>query len=591
MTSIASAQEVWAELLVDALVASGVTHVVQSPGSRSTPLVLALAARTDVQVIEVIDERAAGFVALGIGRATGRPAALLCTSGSAPTHYFPALVEADAAGVPLVVLTTNRPFALQRSGESQTIDQTKLFGDRVRLFADLGEPSPKELDLRAMRRLVAQAVFASRAPQPGPVHLDARFVKPLEPVLEPSPADMAHRASADELRARGVPRFFDSDRRVARGAVEALASRVKHASRPVLVAGPMPARADFAASVRSLHEATGIPVFADATSNVRFSDGSAPYLGVLDALYRSPEARRALAPDLVLQVGRTPVATGFAKLATEHPIDIALLGDGSFLDPHARASLVLHGDPANTLLELAAVLGGQLVGDARFRANLAAIEADARESVRDLAMDASGSATEPAAVRALASALPADARLVLGNSLSVRTVDGWVSPGQARVEVDSQRGASGIDGLVAGFVGATLATAKPSALLLGDVSLAHDLGSLALLRRLEVPAVVMVIDNGGGRIFEQLPIAARMPEAMTRFTTPPEIDFAVVGAALGLRATRIDRDAALVDALARAFATPGATLIHVVVPNDDATRRNAALFRAVDASVRRRLAR
>lgn len=577
MATPTDTQAVWAELMIDALASSGVGHVVLSPGSRSTPLVVALDAEPRLCVHDVVDERSAAFVALGIARATGVPAALVCTSGSAVAHYHPAVAEAAASSLPLVVLSANRPFAFQRAGESQTIDQTKLFGDAVRFFADLGEPSPRAFDLRAMRRVVAQAVSVARGPNPGPVHLDARFVKPLEPPLVP---DATHSALAAEIRARGVARIHPARSTATDEAIDRLVSTFATARRPIVVVGPR-RTADLGDGLAELADVFGVPVFVDPTSNHRFGARPGLYLGATDAIFRSPRVLGDSAPDLVLQIGRAPVASGYAKLCTERaPASIAIDAH-DYLDPWSLASDVVLGDAPDTLARLVRRLRETGVAlDPEWATGLRALDAFAFEEAARLAR--AGGLTEGGIARALVAALPDGGRLVLGNSLAVREVDDYVPPSEKRVHVLSQRGASGIDGLVAGLVGAQLASPAPSALLIGDVSLSHDLGSLTLLRRVSSPTVVLVVDNGGGRIFEQLPIATRMPAAMSHFATPPEVDFASVARSLGLRAVSVDSDASLRASLDDAVSVPSATLVHVRVSEHGADEQNRALFRAVD---------
>lgn len=588
MTRPPEAQEVWARLLVDALVESGVEDVVLSPGSRSTPLVLALVADGRPRIVDVIDERTAGFVALGMARVTGKPAALVCTSGSAPSHYFPALIEAEASRIPLVVVSANRPFALQRAGESQTIDQTKLFSDHVRFFADLGEPSSLPGDLRSMRRVVAQAVFASRHPIAGPVHLDARFVKPLEPVAHGASLELASLEAA--LREVPPPRFHAALAAPSPDAIAELVGRIRQSERPMVVAGPaLPTESCLAALV-DLHRCAGLPIYVEASSGARFGAGADRFSGALDAVFRADAARESLAPDFVLQVGRTPIASSFGRLAAERGIEIASIDESSFLDPWCRATLVVHGSRELVLSALGReLMNGELALDLHWARTLSRLDASAFDFAAKLAADDPRS--EGAVVRAVVESLPHDARLVLGNSLAIREVDAWVAPSERPLEVVSQRGASGIDGLVAGLVGAQLAAPRPSALLLGDVSFAHDLGALPLLTRVEAPTVVIVVDNGGGRIFEQLPVATRAPSAMSHFVTPPGLDIVAVASAMGLRAVSVHDATELRTRITDAMAFAGASVLVVEVPESGASTQNRALWNAVDRAVREEVER
>lgn len=543
----------WARGLCAALAACGVVRFVVSPGSRSTPLALAAHGLDPSRVSVVVDERAAGFFALGLARAAGEPVALICTSGTAGAHYLPALIEASLVHVPLVVVTADRPIELAHAGASQTIDQDKLFGDHVRASFEIGAPDGAAL--AQLPAIAARVVGAARSPLPGPVHVNARFRKPLEP--QPgAPATPQLRAPA---------RFFPGRVEASDAALEAVASFLLSGERPLIVAGPRRYGArpgdvgSLAASAAAL-VALGVPTVGEATSGLSLRAGlCAPLSALLVGRADAPELR----PDRVLELGLFPVARGYQELVATLPR--ALVALGAPLDPVGNAELAVAADPEGFLAALLRRLSareGELARFASTRAAFAARLASGSETLRarlrDEAtrVDPSAPLTEPAIAWELANALGAGV-LCVGQSLSVRDLDDTgafaLNPG---CEVLHQRGAAGIDGLLAGAVGARAATSsgRPVALLYGDVSALHDLGSFALLREARGPLVIVAVDNDGGRIFEELPIAKSpaATEAFDRlFLTRPGGVVADVARALGVDSEQVGERGALRAALAR----------------------------------------
>lgn len=578
----------WARLFVRALGSSGVRDVVVSPGSRSTPLVLAIAEDASLRVHVVIDERAAAFFALGQARANGRPSALVCTSGTAAAHYLPAVVEADAAGVPLVVVTADRPWEAHDCGASQTIEQVKLYGGFVRHAVDVAQPDRSRAALRAVQRVAAQAAAASLGTRPGPVHVNLRFRKPLEPVAvaTPEPFGPEVEALVEQGPPRVVPAVSEPDPR----GIDELAARLASAERGLLVCGPSPAwTTDLRAAATDLARRAGLVVLAEATSQVRFGEpAGAATCAWFDALLRAPGVRAQLAPDVVVELGAPATSSAWAAFAAAlGDVPRFVLAPGGHPDPLGSARSILHGDPARALRALAARLGDGARETPWTRAWSRLDEAAGRAVVAEVD---GGSFGEGAAVRRFVASLPGGASLAVGNSLPVRHLDTYVTAGGRAIPVLSQRGAAGIDGLVAGAAGSCAASRAPVGLVLGDVSFAHDAAGLATARALEEPLVVLVLDNGGGRIFDQLPIAGAAPEGVLRrfFTTPIELDFEAIARAYGARYADVGDAASLDRALAEAFARRGATVVVARVGGDEAARvarLRAAVAEAAEAAL------
>ncbi|MBL8621595.1 MAG: 2-succinyl-5-enolpyruvyl-6-hydroxy-3-cyclohexene-1-carboxylic-acid synthase [Myxococcales bacterium] len=565
----AAIQTAWVDLIVASLADAGVTHVVLSPGSRSTPLALALARAPRLARRVVIDERSAGFVALGAARASGQPAALICTSGTAPAHYAPAVIEASLAGVPLIVVSADRPTALHGAGASQTIDQQRLFGGFVRRFDDLGVADGGAVALAAARRKVFQAVLAARGPSPGPAHLNVPLVKPLEPAPPVTAAEHAAVAEVARLIALPPPVAAPSRLRVADAALADAAARLAAAPRGVILAtAASVARAADRAAVAALARATGYPIVAEAGSQLRFAPRADDVVVVEHGgLIAASPLGAALAPSLVLQLGGEPVAMAWPRLAADAAR--VIVADGGWPDGDSRADALLLGEVADTLTRLAAALPAPSAGWAA-----AWRDADRRVAAAMTAARAwPGPWGEPELLARVVAGLADGALLAIGNSLPIRVID-EVPATTADVRVLTQRGAAGIDGLIAGAAGAAWASGRPTTLVLGDVAFAHDVGSLATLAGL--PVTVVVVDNRGGHIFDDLPLAAAGVDAAVYrelWLTPPALDPVAVAAGFGVAATSVRNPDELAAAWSRGGAGP--RLIHAVVAADGARATRA----------------
>ena len=582
------AQADWAEHIVAGLIDARVTHFVVSPGSRSTPLVLALqnaalqnaalekSARRALQIDESIDERSAAFFALGRVRATGEASALVCTSGTAGAHYLPAMMEAAAMGLPLIALTADRPPELQECGANQTVDQHGLFAPHARTI-ELGAANGTKRGLRAARRRTQQAAAQALAIPGGPVHLNAKFRKPLEPSEGRTPTPIGTATQIYTPVAQPAPE-----------AIEAIVTACE--GRGLIALGPdSRAGASRAAKIKELGARLGYPIIADVTSQV----ACAKTFSLEDAALRSPRFEqdadgnaRADAPEVVLQFGRAPISKGFELFCERNEgLRRVVIDPLGFPDPHGTAALLVQANIDHVLDALLARVPIERREDALSR-RVATLEARAEE-LRSLASPAAA-LNEPNVARAVMSALTPRDQLVVGNSLVARHLDRWSGAGSEH-RVISQRGVSGIDGLIAGATGAASAIDQGGAtfLLLGDVSFLHDLASLALTRACRSPLVIVVINNDGGRIFEELPIAKRgdlSESVLTRFTTPHGM---TLQKAAELFSASYAQPAS-VDALRRALRDArerGCSVIEAVVPPSEARELFASLCSHVGAAL------
>ena len=581
----------WARLFLRSAAAAGVTDVVLSPGSRSTPLTIAAATTPEIRAHVIVDERQAAFFALGQARVTGRPSLLLCTSGTAGAHWLPALIEASQSFLPLLAVTADRPWELQGCAAPQTIDQLKLFGDHVRHFADLGLPDPSPGALGAVPRIAAQAVARALGPVPGPVHINARFRKPLEPVDVAGPE--AFQPLVDALLARGPTRVLAPRVRADEAAIREIAALAASTSRGLLVCGPAPlASADGREAILDLARATGFPLLAEGPSQLRFGgdrDGVVA-ISAFDALLRVPALRARLAPELVIELGAPPTSAGYAQLLAERPaLPRFVVAPYGWNDPHGSAAALVVADPIEAAPRIAARVR-DLKGPSRpARSAWAGALAEADQRALELAARAlAGEAlSEGSIARAVVASCPEGAILAIGNSTPVRDLDAYCPASARSLRVLHQRGASGIDGLLSGAAGARSVSSAPVALLLGDLSLLHDLTGLGLLRRVAAPFVAVVVQNGGGRIFDHLPIAASWEaEPFERyFATPEPVRFDHAAAAFGVAYARAATRAELSAALTAAWSADVPTLIEAVAPPREGAKKIAKLWSDLGAEL------
>jgi 2-succinyl-5-enolpyruvyl-6-hydroxy-3-cyclohexene-1-carboxylate synthase len=548
-----------ASALVEELGRCGVRDAVLSPGSRSTPLALALWRQPAIETRVIVDERSAGYFAVGAAQATGAPVVVVCTSGTAAANLHPAVCEADEAAVPLIVLTADRPPELRGIGAGQTIDQLALYGSATRWFCEVGTHEADDAGLLHLRSVACRAFAAAAGdPRPGPVHLNVAWRDPLGP--EPRPDDVtASTALALEGRTGGRPltTVAAPPSPPAEELVGALAERLAAAPRGLIVAGRMADRSAVE-PIAALAVATGYPILAEPTSQLRFG----PHDRGLVVSHYEPIARarpRELIPELVLRFGEMPTCKPLRQWLTDPPgaVQLVIDPDRGWNEPTRIAGAIVRADPA----QLAATLAERVDGDPDptwAGAWLAAAKSAGEAIENELAgLD---EVTEPG-IHAALGRLYADGDLVYtASSMPIRDQEAFLTGGPAEVRFLANRGANGIDGLISSGIGAAAATERPTWIVTGDLGLFHDMNALAALRHAKGPVRIVVLDNDGGGIFEFLPQAGQIAreEFEAILGTPLGLDPERVAALHGIPYERVTDPSQL--------AASGATaLIHVPV--------------------------
>jgi 2-succinyl-5-enolpyruvyl-6-hydroxy-3-cyclohexene-1-carboxylate synthase len=554
-TSIMTATDTYLLLraFCDELARSGMEHACTSPGSRCAPIVLSLARERRIRSWSHIDERSAAFFALGAAKASGRPVAITCTSGTAAANFAPAVIEARWARVPLIVMTADRPPELREVGAGQAIDQLKLYGDAVKWFFEVGVHDATPERLRWIRTLACRAYWTALEGPPGPVHLNFPLREPL--VLDESlPVDKTARGA-------GHPYVIVEPPHVAAAAE---GPGAHPSGRLVIVAGegtPDPVGlASFAARA-------GIPLLADPLSGAR-RDAAA--IAHYDLLLRDPRFTASSQPQFVFRLGELPTSKPLrAWLAGLDAAQIAFDPDHTWHDPESVVGMRLRS--ALPQPDGMSVEPGWL--DAWRDADL--------EAGRVIDAALGDGLSEPMVARELARWLPADATLVVASSMPVRDLETFAPARDDGPRVVSNRGANGIDGTISTAFGVAAVSDGPVVLLTGDVALAHDIGGLLAARRLELAITLVLINNDGGGIFHFLPVAGESDAFEQHVATPHGVDFAHAAALYGCGYELAQTVDQLRSAVQRSAESATTTIVEVRTDRE----QNLALHRRIAGAV------
>jgi 2-succinyl-5-enolpyruvyl-6-hydroxy-3-cyclohexene-1-carboxylate synthase len=573
MTDPARAAYAYVGAFVEELARSGVRHVCIAPGSRSTPLALTIANHSSLRTWMHVDERSAAFFALGLARGLDEPVALLCTSGTAATNFFPAIVEARSAGVPLIVLTADRPPELRDVGAPQTIDQNRLFGAHVKWFVEVALPEATTDLLRYARTLAARATATAVAIPAGPVHLNFPLREPLVPVAADIPADLT---PADALAWNGRPdgepwvKVTRSRPSVDRVAAKGIAAKLNQSQRPMIVCGPQPDRS-LAPALALLAHTIRAPLLADPLSQVRWGGHErGSLIDRYDSILRNESTADALAPDFILRIGGVPTSKALLQFFHRHgAVPQVVIDDARWPDPTLSATEMVHADPRQVCEDVLDVLASN--GAARSRSS---DWMDQWHEINSLASEALerytcalGEPFEGTALADVVATLPEGATLFVSSSMPVRDLDAFGAGDARSIRVLANRGANGIDGVVSTALGAAAAASVnsggPLVLVIGDLALYHDMNGLLAAKLHAIDATIVLLNNDGGGIFSFLPQATNENHFEQLFGTPHGLQFEPVASLYGGTYLRAHDSASLRRGIADGIARRGLHLIEL----------------------------
>lgn len=538
---------------VDELVCSGLRHVVISPGSRSTPLAMLCSEHEEIEEWVLIDERSAAYFALGIAKEQKQPVALVCTSGTAAANYFPAIVEAYYARVPLVVLTADRPHELREVGASQAINQIDMYGKFVKDFLEMAPPEDTPEMIRYVRSRAAHAVQKAEQGNPGPVHLNFPFREPLLPDLSLDNLWGKQTDSCYNFPYEGTKRLYEYQ-------LQILTEKIYGKQKGLFVCGPQ-VDEQLKEKITALSEKLQVPILADPLSQLRAgSHHKTTIISGYDAMFRSKTIREILKPDYIIRFGAMPISKSFLFYVEEHEdvLQIVVEDYENMREPTNHASEYIFTDGSLLCEDLLAYVERETNGDwlSKWRQMNDVIN-------EELTVASDVKLTEGEAVREMMEVLPDRSRLFVANSMPVRDLDTFFLPTDKHIFVHANRGVSGIDGTVSSALGVAATTKEHVTLIIGDLSFYHDLNSLFAAKHYEIDITILLINNNGGGIFSFLPQAQEEKHFEALFGTPLNIEFEKAISMYGGAYELVDSKQHLQEALHQSYKRGGLTVLEV----------------------------
>ena len=588
---------------VDELQRTGIHNIVVCPGSRSTPLALAVAAQPGIHMWMHVDERSAAFFALGMAKRSAQPVALLCTSGTAAANFFPAIVEANLTHVPLLVITSDRPHELRENGAPQTIDQTRLYGSHVKWSVDVALPEATNAALRYVRTLAGRATAFTTAIPAGPVHLNFPLREPLTPAPithQPLPplverdtvAWLGRPDNTPYVTVRNTEQHMPDSATVAH-----LRELIQKATRGIILVGPL----DDTSLLEPLvyvDQLAGYPILADPLSQMR-SVGATHQSHVLtsyDAFLRIDAFVEEMEPDLILRFGAMPTAKPVLTYLKRYPSCPLIVIDGNedWQEPTQLATELIHTDPV-ALCE--ALVGTDVSRPSRHDATEEGLLKQTRTGntwlaawqqadtyTREALQATIEDFTEPFEGRVfteLSHLLPEGALLYTGNSMPVRDLDTFFW-GSNKLRIMGNRGANGIDGIVSSALGASAVGNGPNVLVIGDLSFFHDMNGLLAAKLHKLDLTIIVVNNDGGGIFSFLPQADYPEHFEQLFGTPTGLDFSHAAAMYDGSYQRVEDWQQFRQAIQRGMQDGGLHIVEVTTERESNVRMHRQLWKSVE---------
>jgi 2-succinyl-5-enolpyruvyl-6-hydroxy-3-cyclohexene-1-carboxylate synthase len=511
-----------AKAFVQSLIAAGIENVCITPGSRSAPLTIQFAEQNTIKPWLHLDERSSAFFALGLAKKTKRPVVLLCTSGTAAANYLPAIVEADLSRIPLIVCTTDRPPRLRNVGAPQTIDQVGLYAKFVRSEIDLTPPMHDNgaTSTNDFKNAANRAVHDSLGPLPGPVHINIPFEEPLTEKPNEQMRLLTEPVSIQTTQALANPSSKKENQ---------LAAQALYASKkPLIVVGPTEGNLPIDALCK-LSDIVDAPILADPLSLMRTGKHDlSKIIDTYDTFLRDPRSKM-IEPDCILRLGAIPtskILTQFLTQLKNKPETTQILCDlpGSWRDPFASANMALVGDPTSSIEGILGELTGKDNTNDEWIKNWQNLNRSTRNAI-DAQVKNFTETFEGRTVIELQNLLPNESVLFAGNSMPIREVDTFSTQNIKKLNVVANRGANGIDGVIATALGYSAASEPIVTLLIGDLSFAHDLSSLWAAKEHNLNLTIVLLNNYGGGIFHYLPVREQEHVFEDWFATPSNLNF------------------------------------------------------------------
>ncbi|WP_029269890.1 2-succinyl-5-enolpyruvyl-6-hydroxy-3-cyclohexene-1-carboxylic-acid synthase [Virgibacillus alimentarius] len=562
---------------VDELAKNGLSDVVISPGSRSTPLAMTLTEHEGINTWIHIDERSAAFFALGMAKQTKHPVAMVCTSGTAAANYFPAIVEAYYSRVPLVILTADRPHELRDVGAPQAIEQIKLYGDYVKWFHEMALPEASSKMLNYARSKAARALYLAQEGNAGPVHLNFPLREPLVPdfsikqLWEQEKEDSYHPAYVGE-------KILDEPQ------LKQLLDDLKNKKRGLFVCGPQVSES-LAEAITTLALRWNIPILADPLSQIRSGKHDKNHIiDGYDSFLRHEAIRKQLEPDFIIRFGAMPVSKAYLFYVKDHHQTKQFIVEENegFREPAGNQSTFIFANPILLCKDLT-VASEEINCDPHWIGQWREMNTIAQKELFRL-KEKNEKLTEGEAIRLLFEVVPEESTLYVGNSMAIRDVDTFFMTTSKTLRLLANRGANGIDGMVSSSLGAA-ASGEHITLVIGDLSFFHDLNGLLVAKHYQLNITILLINNNGGGIFSFLPQAGDDKHFEALFGTPIDIDFKHAVTMYGGNYSCVLKEEELRIALHKSYKHKGINIIEVKTDRTENLKWHQSKWRAIENEI------
>ena len=584
MSELVNNNTLWGELLVTALETYGIKYACLSPGSRNTPLILAFQKSKKIKSFVHVDERSSGFFALGLVYQTKSPVVLVTTSGSAVTELYPAVVEAFYKHIPLLLLTADRPQSMHNVGANQTINQVNIFKNHVRGYYEAGMPKINKPSLFSFSKKITSAV-ADSIGKKGPVQFNFSFVKPFEPSAGTDEASESFVASMHKEFSKNTLHIYYKKKQ--NNEIQYLVDLLEGSGKIMFIIGESKFKENIAFELLKLSKMLNVPILADGFSNTRFLKAENKNIITNHSSFlKSAKVREAIQPRLIIQFVDTPISTALLEYFEESEANKILVHKfGETKDPSKTAGKVVTGKTE----WVCRVLNGALSVEPKeeqidFLNNLIKIDESAG-MIKEAFLDSTAFPFEGNIIRTILDQLPDESNLMISNSLPARDFD-YFAEYKNKIKIFNNRGVSGIDGIISTAAGIAAPSDKPSFLIVGDLAFYHDISGLLALKKYNIPLVIILINNGGGGIFETLPIAKEENiEFEEYFKTPIDLDFKSIVKGFGGNYKLVDTAATFSKEIKSAQRKKNFSVIEIIVDSKESLNQREKFWNVLTAQI------
>lgn len=571
----------WADFFVKRLETLGVKYVCISPGSRSTPLTTAFSQSKKIKKFVIVDERSSAFFALGLAKQTGKPTAIVTTSGTATANLYPAIIEAYQSRIPMIVCTADRPAYLRNTGANQTINQDNLYANHIRFFYHTGLPELKFNSFKTFNKKINEAYLISIIKNRGPVHFNFPFEKPLEESIKKDKVNEKFLIRLNQLHYSITPLLHNSGSD--KITINTLPIKISETEKGLIFIGWDNYTNNFAKEVLALSKKFKYPLLVDGASGLNFGKVDKNIICNHNAFLRSEKFLQKYSPEIIIQFGSSPTSNPMLKFLEDSKAYKILVNEfGDNRDPSRSFHKIIKADPVQFCCELKSSV--KTNKENNFLNEYRKVE-ETVEKNKNNELTKSNIEIESALIIEAVKSLPNNSNLFISNSLPVRDVDYFKSPTNKNIKVFVNRGTSGIDGINSTAAGVAAASGKPTLLITGDLAFFHDTTGLHILKKYSIPLTILLINNGGGAIFGMLPVAEEKDNFVDNFLTPLNLDFSKLVKSFSKNYSLIKNRISLRKELSLSYGRKTCTVLEVKTDYKNSIKFRKDYFRKVMRSI------